>query len=712
MTSPVTRPIRDPSTPWRALCAFSVAAMVWLALMLPTHAAESEPHVSAISTARLISAENGVLPDTRYISAGLAITLEDTWKTYWRSPGEVGLPPEITWDGSENIADVQVLFPAPTRFRAFGIENFGYEKAVTFPLKVTLAEPGLPARLNAQANLLVCADICVPEQFDLSLPLPARSGVDSASAGLIAVAAAQVPEAPETRGVTLSSAALINDGTALVVSIDAAQPWQTPDIFPEMGDFTAFGVPDIRLEGGTLWAQLPILSEPLTDAPPLRLTITDGPLAVDMAQVALSADPAPPPFETASAADTGMAELAWIALIAVLGGLILNVMPCVLPVLSIKFASALKAADQSPARVRGGFLMSAAGVLAFMWLLAAGTLAARSMGVSVGWGLQFQNPYFLTGMLLILAVFAANLAGLFEIALPQSWMTRMASDKGPGYAGDFATGAFAAVLATPCSAPFLGTAIAFAMTGRPIDIVVIFTALGIGLALPYLAVAAAPGLVRYLPKPGGWMIGVKWILAGLLALTAAWLLWVLNGVAGPSAVVWVSMTLLVLVLLLSATGRRIGRARGILAVTTVVLAFFLPLAPAPATSGAALADTAWVPFARADIPRRVATGEVVFVDVTADWCLTCKANKALVLDRNPVAGLLASERVTAMRADWTRPSDAISAFLESFGRFGIPFNVVYGPAAPEGIALPEILTSEAVEEALRRAGMDRIAASN
>lgn len=708
----MTRPNRDPLTPWRAICIASVAAMIWLAVLQPSGAAESEPHVSAISTARLISAENGVLPDTRYISAGLAVTLEDDWKTYWRSPGEVGLPPEITWEGSENIADVQVLFPAPTRFRAFGIENFGYEKAVTFPLQVTLAEPGLPAQLNAQASLLVCADICVPEQFELSLPLPASSGVDSASAGLIAAAAAQVPEAPEAQGVTLSSAALTDDGTALVVSVNALRTWQNPDIFPEMGDFTAFGRPDIRVEGGTLWAQLPILSDPVTDPLALRLTLTDGPLALDLANVALGTEPASPPYDTTPTAGTGIAELAWIALVAILGGLILNVMPCVLPVLSIKFASALKAADQSPARVRGGFLMSAAGVLAFMWLLAAGTLAARGMGVSVGWGLQFQNPYFLTGMLLILAVFAANLAGLFDIALPQSWMTRMASDKGPGYVGDFATGAFAAVLATPCSAPFLGTAIAFAMTGRPVDIVVIFTALGIGLALPYLAVAAAPGLVRYLPKPGGWMMMVKWCLAGLLGLTAAWLLWVLNGVAGPSAVAWVAVTLSLLVLLLSGAGRRLGRARGLLAITTVVLAFFLPLAPAPSTTGPALADTAWVPFARADIPRRVASGEVIFVDVTADWCLTCKANKALVLDRNPVADLLASERVTAMRADWTRPSDAISTYLESFGRFGIPFNVVYGPAAPEGIALPEILTSEAVEDALRQAGMARIAAAN
>ncbi|ABV95140.1 thiol:disulfide interchange protein DsbD [Dinoroseobacter shibae DFL 12 = DSM 16493] len=696
-----------------ARCALHALALtcLWLAYALPGQAAESEPHVSAISTARLVTAEDAVAPNAQSISAALAITLEDSWKTYWRSPGEVGLPPEISWEGSENIASVELLYPAPTRFRAFGIENFGYADEVNFPLKVTLEDPGAPAKLSANVSILVCAEICVPEEFALDLDLGTGTGVDAASANLIASAAALVPEPADLYGVTLEAAALADDGAALVVAFSRRGGWQSPDIFPEMGEYTAFGAPDVRIdpEGDTMWARLPVLSDPVSSDMPLRLTLTDDGMAVDLPEVPLVSQVPAPPFEP-QAEMTAVSELLWIALIAVIGGLILNVMPCVLPVLSIKFASALKAADQSAARVRGGFLMSAAGVLAFMWLLAAGTLGARAMGLSVGWGLQFQNPYFLTAMLLILTVFAANLAGLFEISLPQSWMTRMSSDKGSGYTGDFATGAFAAVLATPCSAPFLGTAIAFAMAGRPIDIVVIFTALGIGLALPYLLVAAAPGLVRYLPKPGRWMLLVKAVLAGLLILTAAWLLWVLGGVAGSAALLWVAALLAVLVLLLSPVARGVGRTRVGLVLATVIAAFFLPMSTStPDTAMNAKLDAEWIAFERSDIPKRVAAGEIVFVDVTADWCLTCKANKALVLDREPVAGLLASEAVTAMRADWTRPDESISAYLESFGRFGIPFNVVYGPAAPEGLPLPELLTADIVQDALLRAGMNQIA---
>ncbi|WP_424971847.1 protein-disulfide reductase DsbD family protein [Dinoroseobacter sp. S76] len=706
----MTRILTDLPRSVRAL-GYALALASGLGVLAePSPAAQSEAHVSPISTARLVTVENGVAPDTRHLSAGIAVTLEDTWKTYWRSPGEVGLPPEVTWEGSENIAEVELLYPAPTRFRAFGIENFGYADAVTFPLKVTLADPGAPATLSAQVNLLVCADICVPETFELSLPLGPGEGVDLEAASLIADAASQVPEAPERFGAALTSAALTEDGTALVLSVARAGGWTAPDVFPEMDAYTAFGVPDIRVEGEELWAQLPILSEPVTGEEPLRLTLTDGTVAIDLQDVQLDAQPPAPPY-AAQTANTAMNDLLWIALIAVLGGLILNVMPCVLPVLSIKFASALKATDQSPARVRTGFLMSAAGVMAFMWMLAAGTLAARGMGASVGWGLQFQNPYFLVALLAILAVFAANLAGLFEISLPQGLMTRMASEKGSGYLGDFATGAFAAVLATPCSAPFLGTAIAFAMAGRPIDILVIFTALGLGLALPYLLIAAAPGLIRYLPKPGAWMVTLKLVLAALLLLTTAWLLWVLNGVAGPSAALWIAGALVVLVAVLSPLGTRLARARAPAAAAVLIAAFLLPITPAPtsAEGGDALASSDWTPFDRSEIPRRVAAGEVVFVDVTADWCLTCKANKALVLDRDPVASLLKSETVTPMRADWTRPSDVISAYLKSFGRYGIPFNVVYGPAAPEGIALPEILSADAVAEALRDAGLRQLA---
>ncbi|MEM8580127.1 MAG: protein-disulfide reductase DsbD domain-containing protein, partial [Pseudomonadota bacterium] len=615
-------------------------------------AASSDTHQGPATTMRLITAENGIAPNTRFVSAGLHIKLKEGWKGYWRSPGEVGLPPEIDWAGSKNVEHVEMLWPAPTRFRAFGIENFGYEKEVTLPLNITLSNPDTPAELQASVFLLVCEEICIPEEAELTLSLPLGSGIDADTAGLIAEAAGQVPGDIDRSNISLTNVAFNESGTSLVVEARNPSGWGTPDVFPELGESVAFGAPDIRMGDGNrlLWASLPILSDPVTDRTvqqeTLRLTLTDGALAVDAQTPELAGTQARPPFSLTTA-NTGMLELLSVALIAIVGGLILNVMPCVLPVLSIKLASAIKAVDQSPARVRGGFLMSALGVMAFMWMLAIGTLVARNLGMTVGWGLQFQNPIFLAFLLAIITIFAANMLGLFEINLPSGIMTRLSgASSGGGYGGDFATGAFAAVLATPCSAPFLGTAIAFAMAGRPIDIIVIFTALGLGLALPYLLVAAKPSLVRMLPKPGRWMTGLKVILGALLTLTAAWLFFVLLGVAGPQIAILVAIALAVLVALFSPLGRILGNARTGAAIMATAFALVLPATMKPeAAISVVTSEATWTAFDRGEIARLVSQGEVVFVDVTADWCLTCKANKALVLDRDPVASALTQDGI-------------------------------------------------------------------
>ena len=682
---------------------FIVASLLGASKM--AESASSEVFSNTTVTARLISAENGVAPGATTVSAGLDLQLGDGWKTYWRSPGEVGLPPEVEWDQSENVESVELLWPAPKRFTAFGIENFGYADQVVFPLRVELKTPGAPARLNAKVNILICSDVCVPQNFDLSLPLPAMSGIDRDAADLITKFAKKVPvEGPEN-GVAIEVAAIAGDPAMLTVTARKDRAFEAPDVFPEMGMDSAFGKPDIRLgdAGRLMWARLPILAM-APEASGFQVTITDGDQAVTIAPAVTDTPPAPP--FALSAALPGLDQLVWIALVAFLGGLILNVMPCVLPVLSIKLSSVVASHGQARHTVRAGFLMSSLGVLTFMWALAAATLAAQSAGMTVGWGLQFQNPVFLALMFVVLAVFAANMFGVFEITLPSGLQTRLArSGMRGGYAGDFATGTFAAVLATPCSAPFLGTAVAFALSGRVSDIFIVFTALGLGLALPYLLVAAFPGVVGYLPKPGRWMTWLKIVLGVLLGLTAAWLIWVLNGVGGFTAAVAVLvLTAMLLALLTVRHGPqlvRLGMIAVFLALPLSAAAYFSNAASeTPATSTLA---TNWVAFDRAQIARLVSQGNTVFVDVTADWCLTCKANKALVIDREPVASALEAPDVIAMQADWTRPDDNISRYLESFNRFGIPFNAVYGPGAPEGIVLSEVLTASAVLEALERA---------
>lgn len=664
-------------------------------------AAATDAYKSSSVEARLITAENGVAPGTSVLSAAISLKLADGWKTYWRSPGEVGLAPEIDWSGSTNLESATMLWPAPTRFRAFGIENFGYAKEVTFPVQIALKNPGKPASLKADAFLLICSDVCVPQDFSLILDLPAATGVDQKSAEEIAAWSAKVPlDDVNTR--MNATANISEDETALTVEFDGTTRWSKADIFPEMGNGTAFGAPDIRkaADDSVLWASFPIFGE-LPANPALSLTLTTQDQAITFEAVTLSDATIAPPFKVAKASASVVKRLQML-LIAFLGGLILNLMPCVLPVLSIKFSSALKMSNRPLNEVRFGFLASAAGTLAFMLLLALGVLALQLVGVSVGWGMQFQSAGFLIALILVLGLFSANLFGLFEFGLPQGLMTRLVRDQGNGYAGDFATGLFGAVMATPCSAPLLGTALAFALTGQPLDVVLIFTAMGIGLAMPYLAIAARPAWIQRLPKPGRWMIVLKVVLGALLLATLVWLMWVLQSVASPAVMIGVIVALIaILACILWNT-----RASNLLpiAVATVIAggSFALPGIVGETAPGQVV-SLDWVPFDRAEIPRHVSLGHTVFVDVTADWCLTCKANKALVLDREPVASLLAAPNVIAMQADWTRPDPAIQQFLEANGRFGIPFNIVYGPSAPEGIALSEVLTNDSVTAALARA---------
>ena len=666
-------------------------------------AATSQPYESPALTARLITVEDGIGPDAGTISAGLVLDLEEGWKTYWRSPGEVGLPPEVDWAGSRNVASAEVLWPAPERFRAFGIENFGYRDEVIHPIRIDLETPGRPVALRASISMLACSDICVPLSFDLALDIPAGAGIDRSAAEAIAEWAEKVPLSPEAAGMELRAAALPPDGAALTVELERAAGWRSPDLFPELGDGTAFGAPDIRVsaDGRRLWASLPVLA-PADPAAPLTLTVTDGADAATFEDIATGVAVPDPPYAEVQAGRSWSA-LGWILALAFAGGLVLNAMPCVLPVLSIKLSSALKSAQETPGRVRTGFLATAAGTLAFMLALAGVVIGLKGLGYAVGWGTQFQNPYFLVVVTVILTLFAASFFGLFDIDLPPGLATRLARAGGRGHVGDFATGAFAALLATPCSAPLLGTAVAFALTGSAFEVVAVFAAMGLGLALPYLIVAARPGLVSVLPRPGRWMLAVKAVLGLLLAATAIWLLWVLAGVRSE-ALAWSVAALLVGMIGIIALMRVLPSARGWATATAAGLAVAMIALPAlmqPEARAAGRDDViAWVPFARADIARHVSEGHAVFVDVTADWCLTCKANKTLVLERAPVVDALAAPSVVAMQADWTRPDPRIAAFLEAQGRFGIPFNIVYGPAAPEGIALSEVLTPRAVMDAL------------
>ena len=438
-------------------------------------------------------------------------------------------------------------------------------------------------------------------------------------------------------------------------------------------------------------------------------------LAIGRGGMALTEPPAgsvPRVAATHSTSDSGARSSRGpvLLLLALLGGLILNAMPCVLPVLSLKLFGLVKSAGSSRREVVSGSLATAAGILVSFWALAAAAIVARGTGHTVGWGVQFQQPVFVTFLTVVVLLFTLNLWGLFEIPLP-AFAARLGGGKqAEGLAGHFGTGLFATLMATPCSAPFLGTAVGFALTQPATTVLGIFSAVGIGMALPYLALALTPRAVRLLPKPGAWMDGFRIVMGFLLAATAVWLLYVLSSQVSRERLAFVQLLLLAMAMGLWFRQRsRRSLASGLLAALALAAALgAVALAQGgsrpdgPGLSSRAERLIPWTEFDRAEAERLAAEGRLVFVDVTADWCFTCKVNERLVLETREVADAFERREVIAMKADWTNRNDAIADFLAAHGRYGIPFYLLYRPGqAPQ--LFSEVLTKDAVINALEEA---------
>ncbi len=632
------------------------------------------------------------------LTLGLEIALKPGWKTYWRSPGDAGLPVEIDWQGSTNLAGAKLRYPAPHRFTLFDIETNGYAGDVILPIDAVPAEPGKAVGLRAGVDLLVCEAVCIPYRADLALDLPAGPGTPSVHAHDIARFAARVPPVDAgggVNGLALEGADFRRGPSAAILARVRAEPaLAAPDLLVEGPAGWSFARPVVRLAEGGRLATLTIAATagpgaaPLVPGSEVTLTLIDGERAIERTLALGNAPPAAPP-------GTLLAMLA----VALLGGLILNLMPCVLPVLAMKLAGVVRLDRTRLGAVRRTFLATSAGVVFAFLLLATALVALRLAGEAVGWGLQFQQPWFLSAMAFIVVGFAANLWGWFEVHLPEALADAGGSKR---LSGAFATGMFATLLATPCSAPFVGTAVGFALAQGPVEIYAIFAALGLGLAAPYLAVAAFPAAARIVPRPGPWMLVLRRVLGAALAGTAAWLVWVLAAQTGWLAAGVLALALVVLLAGLFLVRARTGvRPRVAIVLAVVLLGLFIPpkLAYEPA-QGPETSAIAWRRFERAAIDAALAEGKLVFVDVTADWCVTCQVNKRLVLSQDAVAARLNAAGIVALKADWTKPDARIAAYLAEFGRYGIPFNAVYGPASPGGTALPELLTADAVLKAL------------
>ena len=657
------------------------------------------PNHPPVETRFVISGQ--VDAESKTVAGFLEVRLAGDWKTYWRSPGEGGIAPSMTWDGSKNLSDIVWHWPHPKRFELLGIETLGYKGNVIFPMTLHVNDLDSPVVLDANLTLSSCTTVCVLTDYPFEISfIPSELKLSESAMHTYAQGMSLVPKpSPLIKNV---NAIWDEQNSKLQVTVENSMGWTEPDMLidgttEEVRD-SAFTQPVFEVEGNKLIATFDVtnwMGTPQLDEQTITVTLDDNNFIAEHATTVKS---------QMIIEDRGNFNIAQMILFALFGGFILNIMPCVLPVLGMKLSSIVSTQGLEKRQIRFQFLSSSLGILVSFWLIALFLTILKLSGSAIGWGIQFQNAWFIGLMVFITGVFGANMLGLFEIRLSSNANTWLAKKGDNSYKGHFIQGMFATLLATPCSAPFLGTAVAFALATSIPVMFLIFTALALGMASPWIVVALFPSVALRLPKPGQWMNKIKLLFGFMMLITSVWLLSLLsNHIPMPwiYAITIVAFALLIIGLL-RVYGRKVATWTGgalILVSASLVVGgitankWATPLPPEPD----------WEPLSTVAIDNHIADGKVVFVNVTADWCITCKANKVGVLLQDPVYGMLHQANVVAMEGDWTVPSQSVTSYLQENGRSGVPFNIVYGPKAPNGIPLPVILTDESVMSAIKAA---------
>ncbi len=708
-------------------------ALLALGLALPgaALAAESAPVTSQRVTATLLSSRDTVAPGERFHVA-LTQKLAPHWHTYWLNPGDSGEPTQIQWDLPAGAKAGDIAWPAPRAIRVEPLVNFGFEGEVVLPVEITVpadAKPGETFSLKANATWLVCEKICIPEEgsFTLDLAVGAASAVDEAAQQRIDAALAALPKPAGFRG------RLSADGDNLALALPGLPAGASDLRFFPISDtliehaadqpVKAGDVPGLTLTRSNAFKlEQPDISGVLTfrqDGVPRALTLVADADPALVSKAAETGSNVPRPAVVRIPVPAEGADLTLLAALAFAfaGGLILNLMPCVLPVLFIKALGFAQTAHRSRTETREQGLIFLCGVLLTFLVLAGAVIALGALGGSVGWGFQLQSPLLVIALAVVMVLIGLNLIGAFEIGGSVVGLGDGLASRG-GRLGAFMTGVLAVVVATPCTAPFMGAAMGYAVTQPPALALSVFMALALGFALPVVALSFAPGLLRLLPKPGRWMLVLKQAFAFPMFATAIWLIWVASVQTGPQGV----LAALVAVLAAGFVVWLVGVTRGslprrafgtVLAVLVALGAGWFTVENAvPGTNAEARAGDiqAWS-------PERVATlqgqGKPVFVNFTAAWCITCLANERVALSRQEVKDAFARLGVTYLKADWTNRDSRIAQALAEQGRAGVPLYLFY-PARKDGQAeiLPQLLTPDAVIAAAERAaGRDKTAAN-
>jgi len=667
-----------------------IAIILALGLFSPAgYSLSSDWAISEKSKVRLISPTTASNNNNQLILA-LEYELEEEWKTYWKSPGGGGFPQKIIWNNSSNVKDIKILWPEPIEFEILGLKSIGYKDKVIFPLIVDIKDNQKQTNLNLNINYLVCRDICIPGNADIFLDLPSGDGeYTDYFFEIEKVLSTTLNNNIDFTPISNFSFNAIQNNNDVIfdIEITTSSFFDDPKIFIH----TPFGLPVVEpinnysLDFQKLKTSFNFRLDQFNEKKfPIEIFFYDNNHSFKVEKNV--------EIENVDKNISTNNSLLYLLLISLLGGFILNLMPCVFPVLSLKLLSVINTEDK---KIKSSFFITVLGIITSFLILGSFFAILKQINISISWGMQFQEPYFLMFILTIISMFFLNTLGLFQINLPSFLFSSKILNSGNNfYTKNFFNGFFATLLATPCSAPYLGTAVTAAFTQSTTYLFLIFFFMGIGMSLPYLIIAFFPGLISFLPRSGKWMIYFKYFLSILLFITIVWLLSILNNYFNYFFIV----TFTVLLILISAILKfRIYQTP--LIISLIIIFFLTPyLNSFQKINEENYKSNNWLDFNSKSIPEIIANNEIVFLDITADWCITCKFNKINVLNSKTVSDFFDSQEVTLIKADWTQPNEKINKFLKKYNKFGIPFNAFYSSKFPEGIVMNEILTEKQIFE--------------
>ena len=717
----------------------------------------SKQHHTSI---QLMSSVRSITPGTTF-TVGILMKMDHGWHTYWKNSGEAGLPTTVKWKLPKGFAAGEIEWPLPHKYNETGeVLTYGY--ADENMLLVNIMAPANASSLStvalhADVEWLECENICVPGSASVDLTLPVTKGPSLPDhTALFDKYRAEVPLSFSDRSEFTFTTSLQSGAIDVVIEPRAGRSFVvndvTPDLYPEPIDELVMGRTTVTSAPSRATLHVPLSVYEKTDRSFMfrgvivyqmqggerQSVVIEVPLTREFCSgLPIAGEAAPSQnildqkFSTVQSGG-GEQPLYLYLLYAFIGGLLLNIMPCVLPVIGLKIFGLVKmAGDDKPKVKRLGWMFSL-GILASFLALAILVIALKSAGEQVGWGFQFQEPLFVIAMAAVVFAFGLSLFGVYEINLPGAAVAGVggavakAGEKGGGYTASFSEGVFATILATPCTAPILGTALGFAFSQPAGIILLIFTSTAVGMALPYLLLTSKPGWMRFLPKPGEWMVTAKQFMGFLMMATLIWLLYVLGKQLGMEGVIWTSAFMLCVGISCWLIGRFAtlvsSRATSIrtwvAAIIVVVAGYWIFLesildvrslvAGVPATSQVSSSGEShgikWQPFSIDELNARLQENKTVFIDFTAEWCLTCKVNEKTVLADEQVIQRFRSADIIPFRADWTTRNPDITRLLSKFGRSGVPLYVIF-PAGKvnQPIVLPEVITSGIVIDAIDKA---------